>query len=216
MDARQSPQGACGAGAGQANSSNSSAASHTLPLALFLCSELVEKVLRCRGASYFSVHSPAEFQRRLDEEFDFIVAPLVSTAGPVGRHGLACLHPRLERSRLPSAGRRPLRLGPPPLSDPCLSTHIPPQVFDLQLKVMGQQEGGEGSGEGSSAGGAGAGGASGGGGGGWRLTHVYGSPDGEERRLSGDGTVMRVRWAGAGGREEGISSRNQRSTPASA
>lgn len=62
---------------------------------------------------------------------------------------------------------------------------LPPQVFDLQLKVLGQQEGAEGLGAGTGAGGAS-------GGRGWRLTHVYGSPDAEERRLSGDGTVMRV------------------------
>ncbi len=38
---------------------------------------LVEELTKVRGANYFAVHSPEEFQRHLDEEFDFMVTPLV-------------------------------------------------------------------------------------------------------------------------------------------
>ncbi|KAL4435599.1 hypothetical protein ABPG77_002562 [Micractinium sp. CCAP 211/92] len=40
-------------------------------------SQLVDGIMKVRGANYFSVHSPGEFKQRLDDEFDFMVAPLV-------------------------------------------------------------------------------------------------------------------------------------------
>ncbi|EFN56934.1 hypothetical protein CHLNCDRAFT_143466 [Chlorella variabilis] len=114
--------------------------------------QLVEGIMRVRGASYFSVHSPGEFKRRLGEEFDFMVAPL---------------------------------------------------VFDLELRVdpaslapAHQGAGGGGGVTGAAAAGEpapGAGpGSPGAGSGGWKVVHVYGSPDSEERRLSGGGSIMRV------------------------
>jgi Ca-activated chloride channel family protein len=39
--------------------------------------ELVEKITKVRGANYYSVHSASEFKERMDEEFDFMVTPLV-------------------------------------------------------------------------------------------------------------------------------------------
>ena len=39
--------------------------------------ELVEAINKVRGANYYAVHSPSEFKKRLDEEFDFMVTPLV-------------------------------------------------------------------------------------------------------------------------------------------
>lgn len=39
--------------------------------------DLVEQVTKTRGANYFSVHSAAEFKKRLADEFDFMVTPLV-------------------------------------------------------------------------------------------------------------------------------------------
>jgi Ca-activated chloride channel family protein len=39
--------------------------------------ELVEKLTKVRGANYYSVHSASDFQERMDEEFDFMVTPLV-------------------------------------------------------------------------------------------------------------------------------------------
>jgi Ca-activated chloride channel family protein len=39
--------------------------------------ELVEALTKVRGANYFSVHSSEEFKRHLDEEFDFMVTPMV-------------------------------------------------------------------------------------------------------------------------------------------
>lgn len=39
--------------------------------------ELVEHVTKTRGANYFSVHSSSEFKKRLADEFDFMVTPLV-------------------------------------------------------------------------------------------------------------------------------------------
>lgn len=38
---------------------------------------LVEKITKVRGANYYSVHSASEFEERMDEEFDFMVTPLV-------------------------------------------------------------------------------------------------------------------------------------------
>lgn len=40
-------------------------------------SDLVEIVTKTIGANYYSVHSSKDFKRRLDEEFDFMVTPLV-------------------------------------------------------------------------------------------------------------------------------------------
>ena len=40
-------------------------------------SSLVKGITRIRGANYFSVHSAAEFKRRLDDEFELMVTPLV-------------------------------------------------------------------------------------------------------------------------------------------
>lgn len=39
--------------------------------------ELVDRITKARGANSYSVHSPAEFRKRLDAEFDFMVTPLV-------------------------------------------------------------------------------------------------------------------------------------------
>jgi len=39
--------------------------------------ELVEKITRVRGANYYSVHSAKEFQRRMNDEFDYMVTPLI-------------------------------------------------------------------------------------------------------------------------------------------
>lgn len=39
--------------------------------------ELVEAMLKNRGANYYSIHSSDEFKKRLDDEFDFMVTPLV-------------------------------------------------------------------------------------------------------------------------------------------
>jgi Ca-activated chloride channel family protein len=39
--------------------------------------ELVEYITKIRGANYYSVHSAEQFYERLDDEFDFMVTPLV-------------------------------------------------------------------------------------------------------------------------------------------
>jgi Ca-activated chloride channel family protein len=39
--------------------------------------ELIEYITKTRGANYYSVHSPGDFMERVDEEFDFMVTPLV-------------------------------------------------------------------------------------------------------------------------------------------
>ena len=39
--------------------------------------ELVEALTKVRGANYLSIHSAQDFKRRLGEEFDFLVSPLV-------------------------------------------------------------------------------------------------------------------------------------------
>lgn len=39
--------------------------------------ELVENITKIKGANYYSVHSADEFKQRMDDEFDFMVTPLV-------------------------------------------------------------------------------------------------------------------------------------------
>lgn len=39
--------------------------------------ELVEIITKIRGANYYSVHSSAEFKQRMDDEFEYMVTPLV-------------------------------------------------------------------------------------------------------------------------------------------
>jgi len=39
--------------------------------------DLVEHITKTRGANYYAVHSNEDFKKRLDEEFDFMVTPLV-------------------------------------------------------------------------------------------------------------------------------------------
>ncbi len=39
--------------------------------------DLVEHISKTRGANYYAVHSEEDFRKRLDEEFDFMVSPLV-------------------------------------------------------------------------------------------------------------------------------------------
>jgi Ca-activated chloride channel family protein len=40
-------------------------------------SQLVESITKIRGANYYSVHSAGELKERMDDEFDFMVTPLV-------------------------------------------------------------------------------------------------------------------------------------------
>ncbi|KAL4458691.1 hypothetical protein ABPG75_013556 [Micractinium tetrahymenae] len=84
--------------------------------------ELAEAISKVKGALYFSVHSPGEFQQRLVQDFDFAVTPL---------------------------------------------------VFDLALSVDPGSLAADG-------------------GDGWRILHVYGSPNPNDTALSSDGTVMRI------------------------
>ncbi len=44
---------------------------------LDLNTELVESLATTRGANYYSVHTPGEFEKRLVQEFDYAVTPLV-------------------------------------------------------------------------------------------------------------------------------------------
>ena len=39
--------------------------------------ELVESITKIKGANYYSVHSAREFKKRMDDEFDYMVTPLV-------------------------------------------------------------------------------------------------------------------------------------------
>jgi Ca-activated chloride channel family protein len=40
-------------------------------------SNLVDRITKIKGANYYSVHSPSEFRQRVEEEFDYMVTPLV-------------------------------------------------------------------------------------------------------------------------------------------
>jgi Ca-activated chloride channel family protein len=39
--------------------------------------KLVEEITKIKGANYYSVHSASEFKKRMDDEFDYMVTPLV-------------------------------------------------------------------------------------------------------------------------------------------
>jgi Ca-activated chloride channel homolog len=39
--------------------------------------ELIEYISKVKGANYYSVHSPSQFKTRMDDEFEFMVTPLV-------------------------------------------------------------------------------------------------------------------------------------------
>jgi Ca-activated chloride channel family protein len=39
--------------------------------------ELIDSITKIKGANYYSVHSPVEFRKRMEEEFDYMVTPLV-------------------------------------------------------------------------------------------------------------------------------------------
>jgi Ca-activated chloride channel homolog len=39
--------------------------------------KLVEEITKIKGANYYSVHSATEFKKRMDDEFDYMVTPLV-------------------------------------------------------------------------------------------------------------------------------------------
>jgi Ca-activated chloride channel family protein len=39
--------------------------------------ELIENITKIKGANYYSVHSADEFKKRMDDEFDYMVTPLV-------------------------------------------------------------------------------------------------------------------------------------------
>jgi len=40
-------------------------------------SSLIEEISKTRGANYYSVHSPREFRERVEEQFDYMVTPLI-------------------------------------------------------------------------------------------------------------------------------------------
>jgi len=39
--------------------------------------QLIELITKIRGANYYAVHSPREFRERMDQEFDYMVTPLI-------------------------------------------------------------------------------------------------------------------------------------------
>lgn len=40
-------------------------------------SQLIEEITKMKGANYYSVHSPREFRQRVEDEFDYMVTPLI-------------------------------------------------------------------------------------------------------------------------------------------
>jgi Ca-activated chloride channel homolog len=40
-------------------------------------SQLIEEITKIKGANYYSVHSPRQFRERVEEEFEYMVTPLV-------------------------------------------------------------------------------------------------------------------------------------------
>ncbi|KAL4425226.1 hypothetical protein ABPG75_009242 [Micractinium tetrahymenae] len=177
-------------------------------------SELVEGILKVKGANYFSVHTPGEFRQRLEGEFDFMVAPLVFD-----------LELRIDPASLAAPGAQQAQQGPaaqqaqqaPPALEGSAAQQQEQQREQAEAEERRQlEEQGWELAEGGTEGGAASGGAGGdpqppapgaaapaaqaeraaGAGlpasGGWKVVHVYGSPDSEEWRLSGGGSIMRI------------------------
>ena len=42
-----------------------------------ILSGLIKRITKVRGANYYSVHSTKEFKTRMDDEFEYMVTPLV-------------------------------------------------------------------------------------------------------------------------------------------
>jgi Ca-activated chloride channel family protein len=59
------------------NAVNNGIYSSFIGIGLDFNSELIEKISKTRGANYYSVHSEADFRSRMDEQFDYMVTPLV-------------------------------------------------------------------------------------------------------------------------------------------
>ena len=81
-----------------------------------------------------------------------------------------------------TAGPTPSTLPAPPIPPPAACR---PLVFDLALQVDPSSLAADGSQ-------------------GWRILHVYGSPNPNDTALSGDGTIMRVGVKGRWGRRAGM------------
>ncbi len=77
-DAEEDPDGEAGdlVGLGRRNAARR-IHSTFLGIGLDFNTELVERLTKIRGANYASIHSPEDFRRRLDREFDGLVTPLV-------------------------------------------------------------------------------------------------------------------------------------------
>lgn len=60
-----------------ATNANDAIHSSFIGIGLDFNSELIESISKVRGANYYSVHSSVDFTKRMDEEFEFMVTPLV-------------------------------------------------------------------------------------------------------------------------------------------
>ncbi len=61
----------------QNNANNSKVNTTFIGVGVDFNSELVELITKTRGANYYAVHSSKDFKQRMDEEFEFMVTPLV-------------------------------------------------------------------------------------------------------------------------------------------
>jgi len=59
------------------NNSKTSIFTTVIGIGLDFNAELIESIIKTRGANYFNVYSPSQFRKKLDEEFEFMVTPLV-------------------------------------------------------------------------------------------------------------------------------------------
>lgn len=60
-----------------ANNANDGIYSSFIGIGVDFNTELIESISKVRGANYYSVHNSADFKKRMDEEFDFMVTPLL-------------------------------------------------------------------------------------------------------------------------------------------
>ncbi|PSC67450.1 Cell surface [Micractinium conductrix] len=141
-------------------------------------SELVESISKVKGGNYLSVHSPDEAKKRLAAEFDYIVAPLVY--GLELRVDPASLAPPASSAEQGASSARTGAGAAAVGDDPEWQLlegagGEQQQVQEAQVQAQQAQQQGQ---QAQPAG--------------WRIEAVYGSPEAEERRLTGDGSIMRI------------------------
>ena len=102
---------------------------------------LIENIAKVRGANYYSIHSSAEFKKRLDLEFDYMVNPLIFNLGlsfSSKRFGIAEVYGSPEADLATGELMKVNTLFPSPVSE----SGVKGGIIVLKLYDTGEGEGG--------------------------------------------------------------------------